>query len=513
LNGSGSKKGGISMETETAKGGGYKQILKSTFIMGASSLIVTVLGIIRTKFIAMILGPSGVGLTGIYMNISTLVRTFSGMGIGESGMRQIAGACGTGDQQIIARTAQGIRRTSLLSGVAGFCLLLFASSSVSRLTFGGSAQTIDIAILAATVLFGTVSAGQIALIQGTRRIGDLAKVNVFGAVLGTVISVPITYLFGERGVVYILLAVAATAILTSWWYSQKIDIPKLSIGWRDSFREARPLVTLGVALMLGGLVTAGAQYVLRVVVIRYGGLSSAGIYHAATTLSLVYVGVILNAMLTDFYPRLSSAARDLEECKSLINNQAEVGLLLVVPGVLAIMTFAPLVISLFYSPQFMPAVDILRWQMLGGVLQAVTWPMGYMIRAQGSGKLVWWTEFYANVTHLGLAWLGISYFGLVGVGMSFFGKDLCYLLLMYYLLKVKYRFSFTAATFQVLASGLVATAAVFAVLLLLDAAYQLPINAAITMLVAGFSLKVLVCKARSEMAPGFLIRIKARLGF
>ena len=491
----------------------YKQIMKSTFIMGGSSVIVTLLGIVRNKIIALILGPTGLGLTGVYMNITNLVRTFSGMGIGESGMRQIAGAFGTGNDEKIARTVLGIRRASLLSGVAGLCMLLFMSSGVSRLTFGTPDHKYDIAILSATIFFGAVSGGQKALIQGVRKIGDLAMLDILGALLGTLLSIPIIYFYGERGIVYILLTVSATAILTSWWYIRKIKIPAITLSWRDSLSEARPLVKLGLALMLGSLMTVGAQYVLRVIVVRYEGLSAAGVYHAATTLSLVYVGVILNAMLTDFYPCLSAVAHDHEECKSLINKQVEIGLLLVVPGILAIMTFAPLVIVIFYSSKFMQAAEILRWQLLGGMLQAVTWPMGFMIRAQGNGNLIFWTELYANGIHLSLAWLGVTYFGLPGIGMSFFGKDLFYLLLMSWIVRKNYKFAFSSITLQIFTIFTIATGIVFLVPFFLAKEMQLLVNAGITVAATIYSIKILVCKARMEMAPGFLLKIKMRFGF
>lgn len=500
-------------DAEESSGRPYTQILKTTFIMGGSSFIVTILGIVRIKFVALILGPTGVGLTGVYMNIANLVRTFSGMGISESGVRQIAGAVGTGNHETIARTVLGIRRASLLTGAAGLCMLLFLSGTVSRLTFGTHDRTFDIAILSATIFFMAVSGGQTALIQGTRRIGDLSKMNIWGALLGTLSSIPIVYAFGERGIVYILLAVSATGILTSWWYSHKIEIPSVALNWRDSLSEARPLVKLGVALMLGSLMAAGVQYALRVMIVRYEGLSAAGVYHAATTLSLVYVSVILNAMLTDFYPRLSTAAHDHEECRSLMDKQAEVGLLLIVPGILAIMAFAPFIIVVFYSSRFMDAVELLRWQMLGGALRAVTWPMGFMIRAQGNGKLVLWTELYANSIHLGLAWLGITYLGLTGIGVSFFVKDLAYLFLMYWVVRKNYKFAFSSATLKIFLTFALATGIVFLVPFFLAKEMQLPVNASITLLAGMYALRTLICRAHVETMPGILFKIKTRFGF
>jgi len=493
----------------------YKQILKPTFIMGGASLIVTVLGIVRTKFIALVLGPSGVGLIGIYMNITNLVRTVSGMGIVESGMRQIAGAFGTNDEEVIARTVLSIRRTALFSGLAGLSILLALSSKVSLLTFDSLEHNFDIAILSITILFSAVAGSQTALIQGTRRIGDLAKLNILGALLGTLISIPIIYRFGERGIVYTLITVAASSSLTAWWYSKEIRIQAVKLSWRDTFSEARPLVKLGLALMLGSLMIVGTQYVLRILIVKSYGLSAAGVYHAATTLSLVYVSVILNAMLTDFYPRLSLAAHDHdhEKCRSLINKQMEVGLLLLVPGILLIMTFAPFVIKLFYSSRFMQAVDILRWQLLGGVLQAVTWPMGYMIRAKGHARLIFGTELFSNCILLGFAWYGLNNFGLPGIGMAYFVKDSLYFLLMYSIIQHNYKFVFSGTTLQILSLCVIVAGIMFVTPYLFAQHVHLIVNLFIALAVGAYSMKTLYDKAIKEIIQGLLLRIKARFSF
>ena len=44
----------------------YRQILKSSALIGGSSLISVVIGIVRTKAFALLLGPTGVGLMGLY---------------------------------------------------------------------------------------------------------------------------------------------------------------------------------------------------------------------------------------------------------------------------------------------------------------------------------------------------------------------------------------------------------------------------------------------------------------
>ena len=87
-------------------------------------------------------------------------------------------------------------------------------------------------------------------------------------------------------------------------------------------------------------------------------------------------------MGADFYHRLVGVADDHPQCNRLVNEQTQVSLLLAGPGVIATLTFAPLVIMLFYSAQFYEAVEVLRWICLGIALRVITWPIGFIVVAK-----------------------------------------------------------------------------------------------------------------------------------
>src|SRR5262245_26890778 len=271
----------------------YRAILKSTLVMGGSSVVSILLGIVRTKVLALLIGPAGVGLTGLYLSTTNLVTAIFALGIGESGVRSIAAGAEAGNPGAIGQMDGTVRRASLMFVIAGVGFLLLFSRPLSRWTFGTDAHAWDLALLSITVLFGAVSGGQLALIQGMRRIGDLAKINVLGALWGTVLSIPIIYVLHARGVAPFLVAASAAALLTSWWYARALDGLRSRMPWRDFVREARPLVRLGFAFMMAALMTMGTTYLLRILVLHHLGISAAGIYQAAANLSSVYVAVIL----------------------------------------------------------------------------------------------------------------------------------------------------------------------------------------------------------------------------
>src|SRR6185437_5683545 len=194
----------------------YSDILKASVLVGGSSLLTVAIGIVRTKAMALLLGPSGFGLFGLYNSVADLTQAAAGLGVNSSGVRQIAESVGTNDEEQIARTAAVIRRTSVMLGAAGAAFLLLFARQVSEITFGTTKEAFAISILSIVVLFKLISAGQGALIQGMRRIADLAKMSVLGAIFGLLTSIPLVYLFREAGVVPAIVAAAGMTILTSW---------------------------------------------------------------------------------------------------------------------------------------------------------------------------------------------------------------------------------------------------------------------------------------------------------
>ncbi|MGV8854180.1 MAG: O-antigen translocase [Devosia sp.] len=413
----------------------YGDILKSTSLIGASSVISMALSVVRLKVLAVLLGPAGVGLFGLFNVVAELASNLAGMGIQSSGVRQVAVAAGTGDLDNIARMAKILTLTSLVLGTAGGLLLVLFAAPVSNLTFGTEARASAVMLLGLAVFLRILAGAPTAIIQGNRRIGDLARVTVAGAVLNAAAGIPLVYFFGEAGIVPSLVAVALTSLVAALWYRRKIKLPTVRLSWRDFTSETRMLVTLGFAFMASGLLTAGAALLIRIFIVQQAGVDAAGNYQAAWALGGIYVGFILQSMGTDFYPRLSAVSTDNRACNRMANEQARISILLAAPGLLGTLALAPLVIAAFYSAKFDDAVPLLRWFCLGMLLRVVAWPMGFIILAKGAQRIFFWTEVAAAGVHVGLAWLLLGVFGLPGVGLAFAGLYLWHSLLIYYLVR------------------------------------------------------------------------------
>jgi len=397
----------------------YGQILKSSSIIGGAQGINYLIGMVRVKVLAVLLGPSGVGLVGLYISATSLISTVAGLGISSSGVREVAEARSGGKAQHIARTVKTLRRACWATGILGWLLCAALSYPLSVYTFGSGEHAWAIAILGATILMGAVSGGQSALIQGSRRIGDLARMGMLGAIAGTIAAMGLYGWLGQKGIVPVLIVTAAANLGFSWWFARKIPVVPVSLTWLETLGNSKRLIHIGVAFMYGAIIGSVVDLMIRALIVKKCGLVANGIYQAAWGISGMFAGFILNAMGTDFYPRLTAVAQDNEHVNRLVNEQTEIGILLALPGLLGTLAFAPWVMRLFYSVKFLPGAALLPWFVIGVFGQVISIPLGMIQMAKGATKWIYFGRTEVNVVGLGLTMLLINNHGLAGVAWAF----------------------------------------------------------------------------------------------
>jgi len=70
----------------------FARILRSSALMGGAQVATLAVAFVRTKIIAQLMGPAGVGLVGVLTAFNGNVSTLAGWGLGASGVRLIASA-------------------------------------------------------------------------------------------------------------------------------------------------------------------------------------------------------------------------------------------------------------------------------------------------------------------------------------------------------------------------------------------------------------------------------------
>ncbi len=421
----------------------YRQIFKATSLFGGVQVINIVIGIIRVKFIAVLLGTAGVGIMGLLNAPLQLIISIAGLGIAFSAVRDISEAQGTGDKTRIAKTIFTVKRWTWFTGLLAAVITLSLSPLLSQWSFGNGDYTWAFVWLSVTLFLQAISDGQKAILQGMRRLQDLAKAGVIGSALGLVTSIPLYYFFGLEGIVPSFIVTALTVLFLTWYFSRKVKIEKVALTPKETWNKGKGMAKLGLSMTLAGFLGTLSTYILNAYISNSGGVEHVGLYNAGWGVVGQYTGIVFTAMATDYFPRLSAIQSDNLKVRKLVSQQAETALLIMAPLLALLIVTMPLAVRVLYTAAFLPIVMFANLTVLGMQLKAVSWSMGYVFLAKGDGRLFLILEIISATVILGLNLLFYYLYGLNGLGISFILSFLFGVILSYTVLRSKYKFSFS----------------------------------------------------------------------
>jgi O-antigen/teichoic acid export membrane protein len=427
----------------------YRQIVKATSIFGGVQVFNIIISVIRSKFVAVLLGPSGMGIAGLLTSTTNFIGSITNLGLKTSAVKNIAAANSTGDLNRVRTVSSVLKRLVWLTGLLGTVVTLILAPWLSELTFGNKDYTVAFLWLSITLLLTQVSTGQLVVLQGMRKLQFLAKANLAGTIAGLLISVPLYYKWGIDGIVPAIILSSIATLIFSWFYSSRLKIEDVKVDRATIITEGGDMAKMGFILSLSGLIEVGASYILRIYISHKGGVDQVGLYNAGFAIINTYVGMVFSAMVTDYFPRLSGVAHDNEKAKNIINQQAEIALLILAPILTVFLTFVNLVVIILYSSRFTSVDSMIHWAALGIFFKASSWPIAYIFIAKGFTKLFFYSELAANIYMLIFNILGYMLGGLEGLGISFFAGYLIYLIQVFTLASYNFGFSFEKAFYKI----------------------------------------------------------------
>lgn len=400
--------------------------------------------IIKSKVIAVLLGPLGVGIQGLYQSALDLVRQATSLGVSQSAVRDVAEANGSGDFTKISRTVTVLRKIVWFTGLLGLVSIVVFSPLLSNASFGNHDYILSFILLSVILLLDQLSSGQKVVLQGMRRLRDLAKATAIGVTASLVFALPFYYCWGVKGIVPALILTSAVTLIVSWYYSHRIKIEKVSISPKDVFREGKTMMVMGISMSLSGVMATGGAYLIRSLLRKWGGIDEVGLFQAGFIIINSYVGLVFSAIATDYYPRLASVNKDNVKCRDVVSKQGEISVFLLAPLLVTCIILMPTVIKILYTEQFLQADGFIKWACLGMMFRLASWLVSYMFVAKAESKLFIVNELIANINYLWLSILGYRFGGITGMGVAFAISYLFYFCQVYIIANRRYGFSFTS---------------------------------------------------------------------
>ncbi len=418
----------------------YRQIFKATSIFGGVQFISIIISIIRSKFIAILLGSSGIGIMSLLQNGIDVIANVTNLGLTTSAVRDISEANDSNDYNRLSRTLTSFKRLLWATGLLGMITTLILSPWLSLWVFGNDQYTWAFAILSVTLLINAQTNGKYTLLQSMRKTKWMAQGSIVGGVLGLVISIPVYYLYGIKGIVPTLILSSIMSLLLNWYYTKRIKFSSSDISFKTSLKDGGKMIKLGILITLSAFISMITNYFINIYISRTGSLADLGLFQSGFNIANKYVGVVFFAITADFYPRLAGINTDNQKVKLLVNQQTELSLLIMAPILVLLLSTTPIVIQLLYTKEFLQTLPYMQWISLGLLFRTLSWTMGFIVLAKGDSKLYLFKEIIMNFINLACNIIGYKLGGLEGLGIAFFISYLLLFIFVYWLVYSRYEY-------------------------------------------------------------------------
>lgn len=413
----------------------YRNIFKATALFGGVQIYNILLTLIRTKIVAVLLGVTGVGILGLLNNTINIISTLTRLGIDQGAIRDISISA---NNEKLPQTSTVVRRWSLFTGILGSAITLLLAPLLSQWSFGNENYTVAFYWLSCTLLFDALSKIQLAVFQGLHKLRTLVKANLSGSSVSLLISIPVYYLCGEKGIAPAIIITYICTFLFSSYYYKKENIPSQPLNLKETFRQGKGIVHLGIMLTISGFIVTLGSYLFNIYLSHHGGIKDVGLYQAGFNLIEKYIGVIFMAMAADYYPRLAAVSQDNLAINQMINRQGIANLLILCPVICIFIPTAPLIVRILLSKEFLPVIPFLSWAIVGIIFKVISNIFGYILIVKNCTKIFLITDLISCLTILFTNIIGYTLWGIQGIGIAFLFSYVCYLVSIYIIIRNKF---------------------------------------------------------------------------
>lgn len=385
------------------------------------------LNIVRTKLVAIYLGPAGVGLSSIFNETRELIHESTNLGMDQSGVREISVAYEqwqeTGDREPVNRAIALVRSWVALFALLGAVVCLLLAYPLSLSTFGDASHWTNYLLLSPAVAMATITCGEMAILKATRRLKVIASLSTVNIIVGTCTNIPLYYLYGMRGIIPAILLFGLCQMLIVMYFSYKDMPPQLRFE-KAFLLIGKPMLLLGGAFVIQGFLEHGTKLSIQAFINHHGSLEDVGLYNSSTMIISVYLGIFASSIAADFYPRLSGIFNDEKKRALTLYRQIDVIQMLTAPMLVAFLIGAHIIVPLLLSEEFAGIIPILEIALVSCLIRSMSQPMAFMPLAAGDSKMflfvdiidfalmfICYTTCYAFLGLIGLAY-GICLYNL-----------------------------------------------------------------------------------------------------
>lgn len=428
----------------------YKNIFKASSLFGGVQGLSILLNLVRTKLVAILLGPAGIGLNSIYNETRELIHSTTNLGLDVSGIRGISKSyedwLNAKDEEekhqkeiLIDEEVCLLRSWVLVLALIGTLVCMILAEPISYFTFNDYEHTWGYVLLSPVVGLSTMICGELAVLKAIRRIKMIASVSLINVVLTILTSIPLYYFFGIKGVIPAFILLYIAQFIAIILFSYRVKRPKFELN-KMYLAKGFPMLLLGVSFAITGMINHGAQLSIRTFINNNEGLEAVGLFNAGYTI-FTTVGSIAFASLNSYYfPRLSGVFNDIVARRQTVLRQTKVTLSIITPVAILLIAVLGWILPLLFSHEFDIVVPMAQVAAAGLLFRAVYLPFVYIPLSAGDSKTYLILETISAAILVSAVITGYHFYGLLGAGFGLLISNMIDMCTSVLVAKYKYQF-------------------------------------------------------------------------
>lgn len=416
------------------------RLLNASLLLGGAVLLRILLVLVRSKVLAIWLGPAGLGVLSQINGIADIVSLVCTGGFGVALARFTAGASNPhaeGDPVVNeARGPESMPLTGSMAARTAFRFMAVAclvtaiavwafSGQLAHWFIGNAAYTSLMAVVAFIVPVNTYYQYSLGLLQGAARVRSQVAQSVSYSVLWLVCAVALVWKFGLSGGAWSMAVAWSGVALASWWLLHRARLDSLAFKdgpfWKSHPGDAKALAAMS---RYGGIALVSALSIpitavgLRAVLIHYHGEAAGGFYQVPVAASNLTFAVLTTALSGFVLPHVYRHIHNREQLHIELETTLRLILAFMTPVVLVLLLFRHTFTHFLFSAKFQAAAPMIAPQLCADWLHAVVWWLALPLLPAGLYAVSLFCEAAAFCLTIGLAWLLVPHLGLAGATMA-----------------------------------------------------------------------------------------------
>lgn len=391
-------------------------LIKTSILTSISTLVRILSGFVINKVIAMYAGPSGLAIVGQLQNFNSLVMTFAKGGISQGIVKYTAEYKTIEEKQNIFSTSMVV---SIVASLIIAIVLLVFNEYFSTIILKDTHYSSVFTLFGFTIVLFALNSVFMSILNGQKEIKKYVLVNIVSSIFSLFFTSWMVIQFELIGALYALVLNQSIIFFITLIFLLKTSWFKISYFIKGIDKESlHKLSHFSLMAIVTAIVVPISHLLIRNYIGENLSWEDAGYWQGMWYISTMYLLFVTTALSVYYTPKLSELTTNSELKQEIISGYIKI-IPFVIVLALTIYFFKELAVKIAFSDEFLPMIELFKWQLIGDVIKIAAFLLSTMMIAKAMTKKYIYSEIFFSSSFVLLSIYLIQQYGLIGITYAY----------------------------------------------------------------------------------------------